>query len=146
MKEIVLIRVREVMKKNYDLVNRLATVAEALQQMEHTEAKCLIVDKRDDNDEYGIVMLSDISSQVLGKGRSPQRINIYEIMAKPAVTVHPDMDIRYCARLFERFKISRAPVVENRQIIGIISHTDMVLRGLVKNLHVNLQAKKGSRL
>jgi CBS domain-containing protein len=43
------------------------------------------------------------------------------------------MDIRYCARLFERFNISRAPVVENRKVIGIISHTDMVLRGLVNN-------------
>ena len=130
----VLIRVRDVMKSNYDLVNGLATVADALQQMQHTETKCLIVDKRNDNDEYGIVMLSDISSQVLGKDRSPQRVNIYEIMAKPVVTVHPDMDIRYCARLFERFKISRAPVVENRQVIGIVSHTDMVLRGLVKNM------------
>ncbi len=134
MHQTVLIQVRDVMKNHYDIVDGLATVAEALQQMQHTETKCLIVDKRNDNDEYGIVMLSDISSQVLGKDRSPQRVNIYEIMAKPVVTVHPDMDIRYCARLFERFSISRAPVVENRQVIGIVSHTDMVLGGLVKNM------------
>lgn len=134
MHQTVLIQVRDVMKNHYDLVNGLATVADALQQMQHTETKCLIVDKRNDNDEYGIVMLSDISSQVLGKDRSPNRVNIYEIMAKPVVTVHPDMDIRYCARLFERFGISRAPVVENRQVIGIVSHTDMVLGGLVKNM------------
>lgn len=134
MSETTLIRVRDVMKNHYDMVNGLATVADALQQMQHTETKCLIVDKRNDNDEYGIVMLSDISSQVLGKDRSPNRVNIYEIMAKPVVTVHPDMDIRYCARLFERFGISRAPVVEDRQVMGIVSHTDMVLRGLAKNL------------
>ena len=134
MHQTALIRVRDVMKNHYDIVNGLATVADALRQMQHTETKCLIVDKRDDSDEYGIVMLSDISSQVLGKDRSPQRVNIYEIMAKPVMTVHPDMDIRYCARLFERFGISRAPVVEKRQVIGIVSHTDMVLRGLGKNL------------
>lgn len=134
MKETVLIRVRDVMKENYDLVNGLATVADALQQMQHTETKCVIVDKRDDNDEYGIVMLSDIASEVLGKDRSPQRVNIYEIMSKPVISIHPDMDIRYCARFFERFNISRAPVVEHHQVIGIVSHTDMVLRGLAKNL------------
>ena len=134
MKETTLIRVKDVMKSRYDLVNGLSTVAEALQQLKHAETKCVIVDKRDDNDEYGIVMLSDVAIQVLGKDRSPQRVNIYEIMAKPVVTVHPDMDIRYCARLFERFGISRAPVVENRQVVGIVSHTDMVLRGLLKNM------------
>ncbi|HIE54219.1 MAG TPA: CBS domain-containing protein [Chromatiaceae bacterium] len=122
------------MKNAFDMVNGMATVAEALQQMAHVETKCLIVEKRHEEDEYGLVVLSDISKNVLAKDRAPERVNIYEIMAKPVITVHPDMDIRYCARLFERFGISRAPVLENRQVIGIISHTDMVLRGLVKLL------------
>ena len=134
MKETVLIQVKDVMTDRYDIVNGLATVAEALQQLKHAETKCVIVDKRNDNDEYGIVMLSDVAIQVPGKDRSPQRVNIYEIMAKPVVTVHPDMDIRYCARLFERFGIGRAPGVKNRQIVGIVSHTDMVWRGLRKNM------------
>jgi len=128
------IRVRDVMKRKFDLVNGLATVADALKQMAHVETKCLVVEKRHEDDEYGLVMLSDISKKVLAKDRAPERVNIYEIMAKPVITVDPEMDIRYCARLFERFNISRAPVVENRRIIGIVSHTDMVLRGLVKLL------------
>jgi signal-transduction protein with cAMP-binding, CBS, and nucleotidyltransferase domain len=128
------IKVREVMKQKFDMVHGMATVAEALQQMAHVETKCLIVEKRHEEDEYGLVMLSDISKKVLAKDRAPERVNIYEIMAKPVITVDPEMDIRYCARLFERFNISRAPVVENRRIIGIVSHTDMVLRGLVKLL------------
>lgn len=128
------IKVREVMKQKFDMVHGMATVAEALQQMAHVETKCLVVEKRHEQDEYGLVMLSDISKKVLAKDRAPERVNIYEIMAKPVITVDPEMDIRYCARLFERFGISRAPVVENRRIIGIVSHTDMVLRGLVKLL------------
>ncbi len=129
-----MIKVRDVMKLEFDMVQGLATVAEALQQMAHVETKCLVVEKRHENDEYGLVMLSDISKNVLARDRAPERVNIYEIMAKPVITVDPEMDIRYCARLFERFGISRAPVVENRKIIGIVSHTDMVLRGLVKLL------------
>lgn len=132
MKNRKLIRVREVMKTRFDMVNGMATVAEALEQMKHVETKSLIVDKRTDDDEYGMVMLSDISREVLALDRAPERVNIYEIMSKPVIAVDPEMDIRYCARLFERFGISRAPVVENRKVIGIVSHTDMVLRGLTR--------------
>lgn len=132
MKNRKLIRVREVMKTRFDMVNGMATVAEALRQMHHVETKSLIVDKRGEDDEYGMVMLSDISREVLALDRSPDRVNIYEIMSKPVISIDPEMDIRYCARLFERFGISRAPVVENRKVIGIVSHTDMVLRGLAR--------------
>ena len=41
------------------------------------------------------------------------------------------MDIRYCARLFEQFGLSRAPVLEDGRLIGIVSFTDMVLHGHV---------------
>lgn len=123
------ISVRDVMKTNFDAVDGMTTVADALSRMEHTETKCLIVNKRDDNDEYGMVMLSDISEKVLSVDRAPERVNIYEIMSKPVITVAPDMDIRYCARLFARFQLSRAPVVENGKVLGIVSHTDMVIRG-----------------
>lgn len=124
------IRVRDVMKTRFDMIDGMATVKEALQQMKYTETKCLIVEKRHEDDEYGMLLISDIARKVLAKDRSPDRVNIYEIMAKPVITVDPQMDIRYCARLFTRFDLSRAPVVENGKVIGIVSLTDMVLRGL----------------
>jgi len=122
------------MKTQIDLVDRTVTVADALRQMKHVETKALIVDKRDEDDEYGIVMLSDIARDVLAKDRAPDRVNVYEIMSKPVITVHPDMDIRYCARLFDKFGLSRAPVTKRGHIVGIVSYTDMVLRGLLRDL------------
>jgi CBS domain-containing protein len=51
------------------------------------------------------------------------------------ITVDPDMDIRYCARLFDRFGLSRTPVVNGGgEVIGIVSLTDMVLRGLLADI------------
>ncbi|RKZ58538.1 MAG: CBS domain-containing protein [Gammaproteobacteria bacterium] len=126
-----IIRVREVMKSDFDIIDGRVTVMEALRTMRHVETKALVVDKRNDDDEYGMVLISDIAKLVLAKDRSPDRVNVYEIMAKPLLPVDPDMDIRYCARYFENFGLSRAPVIENKQIIGIISFTDMVLKGLV---------------
>lgn len=123
-------RVRDVMKAQFDMVDGLATVAEAMKTMVHIETKCLIVRKRHDDDEYGIVTLADIARQVLAVDRAPERVNIYEIMTKPVIQVSPEMDIRYCARLFARLDINRAPVVEDGRVIGIVGYTDLVLKGL----------------
>lgn len=124
------VRVRDVMKQKYDIVDGMTTVKEALSKMRYVETKCLIIDKRHDDDEYGIVLLSDIAKQVLAKDRSPERVNIYEVMTKPVFSVDPGMDIRYCARMFEKFGLSRAPVIEDRKVIGIVSFTDMVLHDI----------------
>ena len=130
MNERELVRVRDVMKASFDLVEGMSTVADALNTMIHVETKTLVVRKRHPDDEYGIVTLSDIARKVLAVDRAPERVNIYEIMSKPVISVDPLMDIRYCARLFDRFHLSRAPVVDNREIVGIVSYTDMVVKGL----------------
>lgn len=125
-------RVRDVMKSNFDLVDGRSTVMEALKKMKHVETKSLIVDKRHDDDEYGMLLISDVAKKVLAMDRSPDRINVYEIMSKPVLSVDPDMDIRYCARYFERFGLTRAPVVDHGKVIGIVSYTDMVIKGMVR--------------
>jgi len=125
-----LVRVRDVMKVEFDVVDGLATVSDALHNMKHIETKALIVRRRDDNDEFGIVELEDIATEVLAKNRNPDRVNIYEIMEKPVIGVDPAMDIRYCARLFERHHLVRTAVVENREVIGIVSYTDIVMKGM----------------
>ena len=129
-----IIRVRDVMKTELDIVDGMLTVTEALKSMKYPDTRTMIVDKRHEDDEYGVVMFRDMAKKVLARDFSPNRVNIYEIMSKPVVTVDPAMDIRYCARLFERFGLSRAPVIENDKIIGFVSYTDMVLRGLCANI------------
>ena len=125
-----IIRVIDVMTPNFDLVDGMGTVAEVLRKSQHAESKCFIVDTRHEDDEYGLVLLSDIAKKVLAKNRSPERVNIYEMMSKPVISVDPQMDIRYCARLFENFGIGRAPVIDNGKVVGIVGYTDIVLHGI----------------
>ncbi len=133
MSEHITLLVHDVMKKEFDLVEGVATVREALEMMEHVETKCLIVNKRHEHDEYGIVVIADIAREVLVRDRSADRVSIYEVMTKPAVTVHPDMNIKYASALFARLGLSRAPVIDrDGKIVGIVSYTDMVMKGLLK--------------
>ncbi len=127
-----LIRVRSVMKTKFDRMDGIITVAEALSKMKHPESRSLIINKRHPDDEFGIVFLTDIAREVLAKDRAPERVNLYEVMVKPALTVSPEMDIRYCARLLDRFNVLRAPVIGNDDVIGIVGFSDIVLRGIVQ--------------
>ena len=127
-----IVRVREVMIGHVDIVDGMSTIADALQNMKYPETKLFVVEKRSDNDEFGVLLLSDIARKILAQDRSPERVNVYEVMVKPVVSVDPDMDIRYCARLFDNFHLSRAPVIENSSVLGVVTFTDLVLVGMLK--------------
>ena len=130
-KQETIIRVRDVMKTDVDIMDGMRTVTEAMNAMKFRDTRTIIVDKRHDDDEYGVVMFRDLAKRVLARDLSPNRVNIYEIMSKPVLSVSPEMDIRYCTRLFDRFGLSRAPVLEHNNIIGLVSYTDIVLKGLL---------------
>ena len=126
--------VRDCMRTNVTEVEGTLDVLSALKVMKKVGATSLIVKRRDDRDEYGLLLFSDIAKKVIAKDRAPERVSVYEVMAKPVLSVRPDMEIRYCARLFENFGISHAPVVENDQIVGIVSFYLLVLHGIMPDL------------
>lgn len=128
-----IVRVRDVMAASYVMIDGLMTVQEGIRLARQHQVKALVVDKRNQDDEYGIVLMSDIAKNVLAKNRSPERTNIYEIMTKPALSVEPTMNVKYCARLFEHFGISRAPVIEEGRVLGMVSYNNIVINGMARD-------------
>jgi CBS domain-containing protein len=124
------IYVKNVMKSTYGTINGKATIMEALNEMKRLQTAVLIVDKRDEHDEYGLLLVSDIARKVLARDKSPSRMNVYEIMTKPAVCVDPDMDIRYCSRLMSSLNLMRLLVVKDDSLLGTVSPRALVLNGL----------------
>ncbi len=122
--------VKDIMKSSYGSIPRNATIAEALDKMKRLQTAVLIVEKRDEDDEYGLLLVSDIARKVLAKNRASNRVNAYEIMSKPAVCVDPDMDIRYCSQLMAKFDLMRVLVVKDNEILGTVSPRALVLDGL----------------
>ena len=123
-----LVQVKDAMTTDsYQFTDGMVTVAEGIKLAKEHNVTALIINKRHENDEFGLVMLSDIAKQVIAKDRSPERVNLYEIMAKPLLSVPPEMDDRYCARLFENFGVNTAPVIKDQQVLGLVNYTNMVL-------------------
>ncbi|WP_405228313.1 CBS domain-containing protein [Lentisalinibacter sediminis] len=123
--------VSEVMHREVTEIDGSMTVLDALKTMKQVQATCLIVKRRHERDEYGMLLFSDIAKHVIGQDRAPERVNVYEIMAKPVISVRPEMDIRYCARLFESVGIGHAPVIdETHTVVGIVSYYVLALEAL----------------
>ena len=127
-----IIKARDVMQEKHLELDGMATVEQALNVMKAEKSDVVIVKKRSEHDAFGILLLSDIAKKVLAKDRPSNRVNVYEIMSKPVIPVDPDMDVRYCARLFDSFGLSSAPVIENGKVIGVISYKELVFDGLCK--------------
>jgi CBS domain-containing protein len=122
--------VKDIMKPNYGLINPDATIKEALNEMNRLQTAVLVVNKRNENDEYGLLLVSDIARMVLAKDKAASRVNVYEIMTKPAVCIDPEMDIRYCSRLMSAFNLTRVLVEKDNKILGTVSPRALVLEGL----------------
>jgi len=122
--------VRDCMSPKVTEVDGRMDILTAMKVMKNVGSTSLIVQRRDEDDEYGMLLFSDIARAVIAKNRAPERVNVYEIMAKPVLMVRPEMKIRYCARLFEKFDISHAPVEEGGKIIGMVSYYRLMLHGL----------------
>lgn len=129
-----IIRVRDIMATDFLVVDGKTTVSEVLSMVQSTPSRGIVIDKRDPDDEYGLVLLSDIARKVLAQDKSPERVNVYEIMRKPCITIAPEMNIRYCARLFDQFNIHRAPVIVDGKVIGMVSYNDIIMKGLVSQI------------
>jgi len=131
MNDSAIVRVRDVMEKEFYLVDGMLTVKEALLGMRFEDTRAILINKRSADDEYGIVLIADIAKQILAADRSPDRVNLYEIMSKPVLSVSPEMNIKYCARMMQRFGLGLAPVIDNGTVLGLVSYHDLVMRGLI---------------
>lgn len=131
MSERKVVRVKDVMAQDYAMVDGLITIKDAIRIYKEEKVSALLVNKRHDNDEYGILLLSDIAKKVLAHDKAPERMNVYEIMTKPVIGVDPEMDVRYCARLFDNFGLAIVPVFDKGEVLGVVGYNQIVLDGLL---------------
>lgn len=122
-----IIRARDVMHRGIVSIDGMATAKEAAAKMRSEKVASLLVNKRNENDAWGILVVQDFVRGAILKGRSPAEVNVYEIMTKPVITVPSDMDIKYVARMLYRAGIRRAPVEDCGELIGMISLDSLIL-------------------
>lgn len=125
------IKVGDVMSVPAQVINGLDSVQQAIEIMRDNKVSSLVIERRHEHDEYGVVSVRDIARDVIARNRAPERVSVYEIMLKPVLTLDAGMDIKYALRLLSRFHLTRALVTDGGQMVGIVTLRDMVLNPLV---------------
>ena len=125
LKEVRFAKAADVMTKNVVYIDGNETVANAIELMKEKEISSLVVNRRGPEDTWGIITRKDVVSKVVSPGRDPYGVLVFEIMTKPLVTISPGLELKYCARLFNQTGIRRAPVFDGKEIVGILSNSNI---------------------
>lgn len=115
----------EIMTKDVVTIRGSATVAEAIELMKIRGYHTLVIERRHEQDAYGIVTESDIVGKVAAFGKDPKRMRVYEIMTKPCISINPDLGVEYVARLFINTGIHSAPVIQGK-LLGLVTMSDIL--------------------
>ena len=100
------------------------TVYEALVSMSEKNIGAILV--VEDNVLKGILSERDYARKIALKAKSSKKTFVHEIMASNVITVKPDDNLDYCMELMYNKKIRHLPVLENDNIIGLVSIGDVV--------------------
>lgn len=115
-----------IMKKDVITIDPLATVREALVMMKEHGVRSLVVEKRHSGDAYGVIAYRDIARSVIAEDGDIDLLNVYDIAQKPVLQVSQHLDIRYLARLMIQYSVKHVLVIDNNDLQGFVSDTDVV--------------------
>src|SRR6188474_2747683 len=89
----------------------------------------LIVDDSNDGKRLvGIVTDRDLAIKVVGEGRDPQNTRVEDVMTESLVTVRASDDVQSAMQAMAQNQLRRIPVVDDGQLVGIISQADVATR------------------
>jgi len=120
--------VKEVMtpKEKLIVLAQTATVREALSQMRTHGIRSIIMDKSNANGAYGLVTFKNILQSIVAEDGDIDLLNVYDIAHAPAISVSAQLDVKYAARMMVNSSIKRLLVIDNNELVGILTMTDII--------------------
>ena len=119
--------VKDIMsKENLAIVSPMASVRDALKMMKNNKIKSLIVDKVRPSDAYGLLTYKNILFSIISNDEDIDLLRVYDIYTKPAYQVSQELDSKYAVELMVKSNVKRLLVIDNNQIKGILTMTDMM--------------------
>lgn len=113
-------------EKGHDVlrIEAAASVFEAVERMvEHNVGSLLVIEE---GEIVGIVTERDYLRRVTLQGRTDRNTAVRDIISSPLITVPPETTIEECMALMTQRRIRHLPVVDNSEIVGLVSIGDLV--------------------
>jgi CBS domain-containing protein len=122
----ILVTVRQVMEPVV-AVSSDHTVSQALNQMIKAEVWSLLIERQ--GLPVGVVTDRDILIRCVARGRSPDKVNVEEIMSSPLITIETNKSAGEALHTMVEKHVRRLYIVDQGKIIGRVTQT-----GLSRNL------------
>jgi len=113
-------------KEKLIIISPMATVREALKLMKDHKVRSVIVDKTKPDSAYGLVTFKNILQSIIAEDGDIDLLNVYDIAATPAITVSAKLNVKYAAKMMVLSSIKRILVVDNNELHGILTMTDII--------------------
>ena len=113
------------------VISAMSTVREALKLMKEYKVRSVIVDKTSEDGAYGIVTFKNILQSIVAEDGDIDLLNVYDIATIPAFSTSAKLDVKYAAKMMVRSSIKRLLVVDNNELQGILTMTDII--GILMN-------------
>lgn len=126
-----MLTVADIMTRDVKVIDRLETVADAILAMQTYGLRSLIVNRPSPDLPYGVLTERDVVYKVFARNLEPTRVRVQDIMRQPCIAMEPHLTLREAATLMSEAGIQRAPVIQNGELLGIVSVTDLVMKGYV---------------
>lgn len=121
--------VKDIMTKPVIVIRSSATVENAIWLMRTKRVRALIVEESYEEGPYGMLTERDIIYKVIAKNWAPHFVRVHEIMRRPCITMPMEATLQEAAKIFSEAGIHRAPVIKKGELLGIVSLTDILIKG-----------------
>lgn len=118
--------VKDIMVREVVTISPFATIRDAMRVMRSRGVKSLVVEKRHEHDAFGIITYTNILKTIVAEEGDIDLINVYDVCAKPALTISRELDVKHAARLMVNIGIRRLLVTAANELSGIITMNDIV--------------------
>ncbi|MBT2459100.1 CBS domain-containing protein [Streptomyces sp. ISL-86] len=118
-------KIREIMTEHPVTVGPQTSLRDAARRMRDADIGDVLI--TDDGHLRGLVIDRDLVVRALAEGNDPDQTTVAEICSDELVSVAPDDDIDHAVDLMRERALRRLPVIDNEELIGIVSLGDVAI-------------------
>lgn len=119
-------QVKDVMVRDIVTISPFAKLREALSLMKRHKLKSLVVERQNAQDAWGLITYTNILKTVIAEDGDIDLLNVYDVCAKPAISVGESLAVKHVATLMVQNRVKRLLVLNDNDLLGFVAMDDIM--------------------
>jgi len=94
--------------------------------MRENRVRSVVTEKSNINGAYGLLTFKNILQSIVAQEGDIDLLNVYDIAISPSISVSRKLDVKYAARMMVKESIKRLLVIDNNELYGLLTMTDII--------------------